>query len=138
MVDLSLDLSNPLSSTFGDLLVIDGDLVLTSDADPRGTNPILQDIVQSIRFFLAEWFLDNTQGLPWFQQILVKNPNQSAIDAIFKNVILGRPGVLQLASYSFDSNFTNRTLNVSFSAVTTSGTVNYNGTLTPVGGGTTQ
>lgn len=134
MVDLSLDLSNKQSSNFADLLVVNSDLVLTSDSDVNGTNPVLQDILQRIQYFLGEWFLDNTQGLPWFQQILVKNPNQSAIDAIFKNVILGTPGVLQLSSYNFSPNPGIRVLTVFFNAVTTSGTVNYNGTIAPVGG----
>lgn len=133
MVDLSLDLISPVK----DLLVLSGDLVLTSDANANGTNPVLQDILQRIQFFSGEWFMDNSQGIPWFQQILVKNPNQAAIDAIFKNVILGTPGVVQLSSYSFTPNLTHRTLIISFIAITTSGTVNYNGTIAPVTGGTT-
>jgi hypothetical protein len=133
MVDLSIDLT-PTSATYKDLLVTEGDLTLTSDANPNGTNPVLQDIIQRIQFFLGEWFLDSTQGVGWFQQILVKNPDQPTVDAIFQNVILGTPGVNQLSSYSFTPNFTTRTLNVSFIAVTTSGTVNYNGVVAPVTG----
>lgn len=139
MVDISLDLDPAHKNQPGyrDLLIINNDLVLTSDANPVGTNPILQDILQRMRFFLGEWFLDNTQGLPYFQQILIKNPDQSKIDAIFSNLILGTPGVLQLSSYSFDSNKAKRVLTVSFNCVTTSGTVSYSGTIAPVTGGQT-
>lgn len=144
MADIALDY-NPLhkgTSAYKDLLVVNGSLLLTSDAYPIGqvpvlaTNPILQDVIQSISFFLAEWFLDNTQGLPYWQQILIKNPDQSKIDAIFKNVILGRPGVQQLSQYSFSPNFVTRVLTITFRAVTTQGVVVYSGTLNPVTGGT--
>lgn len=132
MADISLDL-RPQSSTYKDLLVVNNDLILTSDANPAGTNNVQQDILQRLSFFLGEWFLDNTIGLPWFQQILVKNPDISKIDALFVNTILGTPGVVNLASYSFTPNFAQRTLKIAFSAVTTSGTVNYSGSIS-VGG----
>lgn len=138
MVDLSLDLSSNTSPTYRDFLVLAGDLVLTSDAGTAGTNPVLQDILQRLQFFFAEWFLDNTQGLPWFTQILVKNPDQPTIDAIFQNVILGTPGVIQLSSYNFSPNNAQRILSISFIAVTTSGTVNYSGVIAPVTGGVNQ
>lgn len=139
MVDISLDL-DPTHKTlpsYKDLRVVDDDLVLTSDADPNGTNPVLQNILQRMRFFLAEWFLDNTQGLPYFQQILVKNPDQSKVDAIFTNLILGTPGVTQLASYSFIINKANRILEVDFKCQTTTGIVSYSGNLSPITGGQT-
>ncbi len=136
MADLSLDLNNG-SSTYRDLLFVNSDLVLTSDVNATyGTNPILQDILTRLRFFLGEWYLDNTQGIPWYQRILVKNPNQSDIDAIFQNCIAGTPGVDQLTSYSFTVNRATRVLTVNFSCLTTLGTVNYTGTLAPVSGGT--
>lgn len=139
MVDISLDLdpNHKTLPTYKDLLVVDDDLVLTSDSDPNGTNPVLQNILQRMRFFLAEWFLDNTQGLPYFQQILVKNPDQSKIDAIFTNLILGTPGVTQLTAYSFNVNKPNRILDVEFKCQTTSGIVSYSGTLSPITGGQT-
>lgn len=136
MVDLSLDL-NPAhkgQQGYRDLLVLGGDLVLTSDADPDGTNNILQDILQRLCFFLAEWFLDNTQGLPYFQQILVKNPDQSKVDSIFVNAIMGTPGVTQLSSYSFTVNRATRVLSISFSCITTSGVVSYSENI-PITGG---
>jgi hypothetical protein len=128
MVDLALDL-NPASSHYKDFLLINNDLALTSDAQPGSTNNILQSIIQRLSFFLGEWFLNNTEGVPWFQQILVKGPNQSAIDGILKNVILGTLGVTGLSSYSFTPNLTGRTLAVTFSVTTTSGPVDYSGTI---------
>lgn len=110
--------------TFSDLVITDGDLVLVS-----GKQAILQNILQRLRVFLGEWFLDNTIGLPYFQQILVKNPDLGKTDAIFQNVILGTPGVEQLSTYSFQADTATRVLRLAFSVETTSGTVDYSGTV---------
>lgn len=131
MADISLDL-NQASPTYKDFLLFENDLVLTLDSDPNGNNPVEQDVVQRLSMFLGEWFMDTTQGTPWFQQILVKNPDQAAIDAIFKNIIMGTPGVIQLTAYSFSPNLEKRTLAASFSILTAAGAVNYNGILAPV------
>lgn len=128
MADISLDLDKA-SLTYKDLALFEGDLVLTQDADPNGTQPVLQDIIQRLSFFLGEWFLDNTVGIPWYQQILIKNPDQSKVDALFLNTILGTPGVLQVNSYSFLVNSANRILTVKFNALSTSGPINYTGSI---------
>jgi len=136
MADLSLQL-NPTSPGYKDLLILNNDLVLTLDANPSGTNNIIQDIMQRLSMYAGEWFMDVTQGVPYFQQILVKNPNQSTIDAIFGNIIMGTPGVIQLLSYSFSPNFLERVLSVTFSVMTTTGKVNYSTVIpvSPIGGG---
>lgn len=133
MADVSLNLVKG-SPSFGDFLIVDNDLILTSDAQSGGTQPILQDILQRLRFFLGEWFMDNTQGVPWFQQILIKNPDQSKIDLIFANIIMGTPGVTQLTAYSFSVESAKRILSVSFSCLTTSGPINYSGIVPVLGG----
>lgn len=133
MADISQDLSNPISATYKDLLFINNDLVLTSDVNSAGTDNVLQDILQRLSFFRGEWFMDNTQGVPYFEQILVKNPNQANIDAILVNIIMSTPGVQSLLAYSFEPNNEKRSLSVSFSVVTTQGKVSYS-TVVPVGG----
>lgn len=126
MSDVALDL-NPASSTYKDFLLQNNDLVITD-----GKQEILQHILQRLSFFFGEWFLDTTQGFPWFEQVFVKNPDQGAIDALFKDTIMDTPGVIQLNTYNFTPNMRNRTLNVSFVAMTTAGKVDYSGT-TPTG-----
>ena len=126
MSDILID-QNPTSSTFNDLVIQNGDLVIT----PTQLDAVQQHILQRLRIFLGEWFLDNTIGLPYFQQILVKNPNQAVIDGLLQNQIATTPGVVQLSSFSANVNFTTRVLSVSFSALTTTGTVSYNGLVSP-------
>lgn len=131
MSDISLQLDQA-SPQYKDFLVVNNDLILTSDSQTGGNNPVLQDILQALSMFLGEWFMDITQGTPWLQQILVKNPDQGSIDAIFRNIIMGRPGVMQLSAYKFTPNFSARNGALQFSALTTSGVVNYNGVLAPI------
>jgi hypothetical protein len=134
MVDLSLDL-NKLSPTYLDLLIVEGDLVLTADAETGGTNNVQQDILQRLRFGLGEWFLDNSQGFPWVQQVFVKAPDLGKIDALIQNTILGTPGVISLNSYSSEVNLAGRSLILNFTAMTTAGKVDYSGPISPTGGG---
>ncbi len=121
MSDILMYLSKG-DAQFGDIVIENGDLVLND-----GLTAIRQNILQRLRTFFGEWFLDNTIGLPYFEQIWVKNPDQSKIDALFQNAILGTPGVVSLNEYSFVPDFQKRTLNIAFVAQTTSGTVDYAG-----------
>lgn len=122
MADLALDL-DPISPNFGDLLLVEGDLEIT----PTTLYGIQQHILQRLRVYLGEWYLNTTIGLPYFQQILVKNPIQANIDAVFQTAIVQTPGVIALTSYSFSPNFLARQLTITFSALTTNGQVDYSG-----------
>lgn len=133
MVDISLDLVKT-SDTYKQLLIENGDLVLTKDANPSGTNNIQQDIVQAIGFTLGEWFMNNTEGIDYRGQVFIKNPDQSKIDAILQNTICGVPGVQTLTQYSAKPDLVNRICKVSFVAETTSGRVDYSGTIAIAGG----
>ncbi len=123
MGDLSLDLL-PASEFFGDLVLTDGDLVINS-----GTDAIRQNVIQRLKTYLGEWFLNNQIGIPYFQQILVKNPNQGNIDAIFQDAIMGTPGIVSLNKYSLDHDRETRRLTIRFQATATEGTVDYSGLL---------
>lgn len=123
-MDLALDL-DPNSPNYGDLLVVDGDLVLVT-----GAEEIRQNIVQRLRVFLGEWFLDINDGIPFFQQILVKNPDQGKIDDLLINRVTGTPGVVQLLDFAFKALPNSRGLSIERLKVqTTHGVVDYSGTV---------
>lgn len=132
-MDLSLDL-DPASPAYRDLLLADGDLVLTNDADARGTNPTLQSIMQRLRLFRGEWFLNTSVGVPYYQQILVKNPNRAAIDLAIQSTIISTPGVGRLISYASRFTTANRLIAISFRAATRAGIVSYDGPLNQAAG----
>lgn len=123
-MDLSLDLE-PNSPTYGDLLTIDGDLVLTSDVDPRGTHPILQSVHQRLRLNLGEWFLNTRLGVPYIQQILRKRPDYAQNETLLRQVILETPGVLSILAFTTTYTPDKRLASISFRAETTQGTIAY-------------
>ena len=52
------------------VLTDDGDIMLIDNAER-----VAQQIVISLRFWLGEWFLDTSLGVPYLEYVLVKNPN---------------------------------------------------------------
>lgn len=93
-------------------LVLDGaDLALVSDLAA-----ISQSVRTRLRFFLGEWFADEGAGVPWWQSILVKNPNISAIRMTLRNEILGTRGVASIETLNLQYDPAARTLSLSFSA----------------------
>lgn len=124
MPDLSLIL-DAVDVNFGDLEIIDGDLTIT-----QGRTAIRQNVLQNLRTFLGEWFLNIELGIPFFQQILVKSPDIKNINGIFIDCILGTPGVKTLTAYSFETNYESRVMDVTFRAVTDDGEIDYSGLLT--------
>lgn len=117
MSDIALDM-NPASPSFSDLVLVNGDLQLVqSDAAIR------QNLFQRLRLFLGEWFLDTTQGVPYYQVILLKNPNLDVVQATLLSVITKTEGIVELLDFAFDYDNAQRSLSVTFSARSTNGTV---------------
>ncbi|MEX4399579.1 hypothetical protein MZA86_01045 [Haemophilus influenzae] len=72
MIDLKL-------SGQHDLMIKDRKLVLVD-----GVNQKAQQIKVVLLTFLGEWFLDTTIGLPYFDEILTRNPDNARIQSIFR------------------------------------------------------
>lgn len=77
-----------------------GDFVLTT-----GLDAVAQFVGQRIQTWIGEWFLDTTEGVPYREKILIKNPNVVEAESILKLIILESPGIIQLTTFSllFDS-----------------------------------
>lgn len=99
-----------------DLDVSTGDLQLTS-----GVDGIAQHLRIRLRFFLGEWFLDPRVGVPYFQELLVKNPGTSVVRTIIRDVVVTTPGVATMNNFVTSYDGATRKLDVSFTAITTSG-----------------
>ena len=78
----------------------------------RGVLAVAQRIRVRLQFFLGEWFLDKRQGMPYFQAILIKNPDLTLVQSIFRRAILGTPGVLAIAKLRTSFDRANRTFTV--------------------------
>ncbi len=116
----------PLSAVVPKDLAIDdtGDLALP----PRlveGIDAVVQRLRIRFRFWLREWFLDQRQGVPYLEQILVAAPDLLLIESIFRNrVILPTPGVASLRSFRMSRDRRARTLSIDdFEAALVDGSV---------------
>lgn len=101
-----------------DLAMGDTDLQLAD-----GAEAVRQHLSQRLKTFLAEWFLDMRVGLPWRQQIMVKNPDPVVLDSVFKAEIVNTPRISELLSFDLAIDAGSRTLQLSFAAVGDDGSV---------------
>lgn len=94
-VTMTATVTNP---TPGDLLLSDaGDEVLLTDL----ASEVAQRLFVALQFFKGEWFLDQNEGVPYFQRILKKNPGDRVIRSIFSQVITRTEGVSRLLSFRY-------------------------------------
>jgi hypothetical protein len=61
-----------------------------------GADYARQKIRQRLLFIMGEWFLDTRKGMPWFEEILIKNPDLSLVQARVRDCILGVPGMTRV------------------------------------------
>jgi hypothetical protein len=110
MADLALDtLTGDLDITGDELHVIDGD------------DAIIQHLAIRLRLFRGEWFLDETIGMPYYERVLVKNPDLVAVRSAFRQAIITTPGIASLDKFSLALDSATRKLTVEFTAIKDSG-----------------
>lgn len=102
----------------GDLKLVEGDAVVAT-----GIEYIRQKLSNRFRFFLGEWFLDRREGVPWFRDVFVKNPNLDVIRSVFRRVALSVPGVLALPRFEVQFDPAERRLSFDFVAVCSEGEI---------------
>lgn len=100
----------------GDFLVTNNELTLVD-----GDEETLQLMYQALWSFQGEWFINLSSGIPYLQQIFVKNPVQA--EAILKNAIMNIPGLTALESLSLTVDEETRDATLSLSATSESGQV---------------
>jgi len=113
-------MSDILLDSTGDIDTSQPDLQQTT-----GVKAIKQHLKQRLKTFYNEWFLDLRRGLPYFQHILVKNPDPVIVDSAFKRQILNTPGVLELIAFNIDVEISTRVMTLSFKALTSEGIIDF-------------
>lgn len=113
-----------MSAPFSTLLLdtVAWDLVIDSNANIAVASPpysLAQDVASAVRTFLGECYFDNSQGVPYLQEILGKSPPLTVFDAAIVAAALSVPGV-QSAVCIIDS-FNNRTVTGQVQFVDTNG-----------------
>lgn len=89
-----------------DLVIVNGNVPLYQGLDQR--------IDCVLRTFLGEWWLDKTIGVPYFEELLKKNPDLSVVRQAFAAVILSVPGVKKITKLETKFSRATRTFRVDF------------------------
>lgn len=101
-----------------DLLLENGDFVMVD-----GSRLVRQTIASRFRFYLGEWFLDVREGVPYYRDILVKNPDLDVVRSTFRQVLTTTPGVLDVLSFSLTFDPHDRVLHFAFEVQSTDGPI---------------
>jgi hypothetical protein len=102
----------------GDLALSGGDFVWQ-----EGIEHTRQVIAARFRFFLGEWFLDLREGVPYYRDVLVKNPDREVVRSVFRNVLKTTPRVLEITRFDLRLDTTTRTLSFDFACQTEDGPI---------------
>lgn len=116
---------------YGDLVLENGDIQLA-----EGQAACAVAIVCAARTCLGEYFLDQSLGVPYWDELLGRKDPTSGFEIALQNVILAVPGVVALLAWSATRDTRQRRLNLSFAAQTTAGIINWSGDVTPTAQGT--
>lgn len=95
-----------------DLEIINKDFQLTNDL----SRYVSQKLRIRLSFFKGEWYLNINKGLPYYEEIFVKNPNLSYIEDLIILEINTCPGVEELLEFNLLYENINRELLIDFKA----------------------
>lgn len=77
-----------------------GDLELSAAGDISTTDSIIQAVRIRLLWFFQEWRYGPDMGLPYFEDILVKNPNESKIRHLVREAVMSVEGVTDATDIS--------------------------------------
>lgn len=114
-----------------DIALLDGDIMLTrgptGDQDEitlvTGAEAVAQHLTIRLRHFLGEWEMNTLEGIPFFRDIFVKAPDLSLVRDIFRQAIIGTPGVVSVEEISVNIDTATRTAAITFRCTFEDGTV---------------
>ena len=106
-MDMAYDLAMNVQT--GDLVVRNGDLMIVNNGER-----VAQQVLITLREWLGEWFLKTSDGVPYLEYILVKNPNEAHVRQVLSEAIQSVEGVKGVTELEFTFNRILRTLTVSY------------------------
>ena len=118
MQDIGLT-PRPENEQILDINIVEGDLQIINEIDA-----LVQKIIIKLKFFFAEWYLDTTKGIKYYESILVKNPDINLIENIFKAAIIEEDEITRIVEFKTDYDVVNRLLTVDFIVDSIYGEVN--------------
>lgn len=88
-----------------------------------GDDAVVQHLWIKFNFFLGEWFLNRLEGIPYFEQVLIKGFSRDVIRDIFRQVCLGTPGVAEFQKFSLNFSAATRVADIEITVRLDSGAV---------------
>ena len=101
-----------------DLLMSNGDLVITDSGDIVLADSVRQAIRIRLLWFAGEWRFNTDFGVPYYDEVLVKNPNIEKIKLILNREIRNVDEVTDVRNMSIQMDNQNRAASVSFTVYT--------------------
>lgn len=101
-----------------DLLMSEGDLVITQGGDVILADSVRQAIRIRLLWFAAEWRFNTDFGIPYYEEVYVKNPNIEKIKLILSREILSVEEVTDVRNMSIQLDSLNRVASVYFTVYT--------------------
>ena len=97
-MDLKLDTSGDLDLSTGDAVLLDG------------IEEIRQRVEIKLKFFKGEWFLAPNFGVPWFRDILIKNPQTDVVRNLLIRAVETEPNIDKVTEITLTYDATTRAL----------------------------
>ena len=98
-------------------LTADGDIYISEAGDISLTDSIRQAARIRLLWFLGEWRFWPDTGVPYFEEILIKNPNIERLRWIIRDEVVSVDGVIDVRNIRIDINKAKRTAMVSLDIV---------------------
>lgn len=105
------------------LLSADGDLFLTDKGDISLVNSVAQKIKIRLKWWLGEWRWDKEEGLPYKDELFIKNPNTDSFEMLVREKIFEVTEVTEVKNVSVSYDRKTRTGKISFRALTDTETI---------------
>ena len=108
----------------GDLDIVNGDLVLID-----GVDWFRQQLASRFKYFLGEWLMDRREGIPYYQNVFIANPDLAVIRSIFRRVVFsvlrpnGAPAAKSVPNFEVIYTPSTRSLAFNFTAVLDTGEI---------------
>lgn len=100
-----------------------GDLFIDKNGDIVITDSVAQAIRIRLLWFYQEWRFSPATGVPYFEEVFVKNPSLLRIRQIFRDKIMSVTEVKNLLELNVDLNKEKRTVKISYKAAVSDGSV---------------
>ena len=101
------------------LLTPDGDLKIDEWGDISITDSVRQAVRVRLQWFFSEWRFAPQYGVPYFEEILIKNPNDRRVRAIIRDETLTVDEVLDAKNITVTLNRLTRQATIALDIVTT-------------------